>query len=143
MEKENLRSEIQECMALMKEYGVSKLVLEKEGIEIERVISQSVPAAILPQATPADSVTEVVPQVKKLNSVDSPMVGTFYSAKSPESPPYVAVGDRIESGQVIGIVEAMKVMNEIKSDKAGVITRLLVENGTPVDFGCPLFELEG
>ncbi len=74
--------------------------------------------------------------------IKSPMIGTFYRAPSPDSPPFVDVGDTIEVGQIVCIVEAMKLMNEIKSDIKGRVVSVQVENGQPVEFGQPLFTLE-
>jgi len=71
--------------------------------------------------------------------ITSPMVGTFYSAPSPDDPPYVNVGDTVKEGDVVCIIEAMKVMNEVKAEKSGTIKKVLVENGHPVEFGTKLF----
>ena len=71
--------------------------------------------------------------------IKSPIVGTYYSAPSPEAEPFVTVGARVESGQVLCIIEAMKLMNEIESDVAGEVVQVLVENGHPVEYGEPLF----
>lgn len=75
------------------------------------------------------------------NVVKSPLVGTFYSAQSPDAEPFVKVGDTVSKGQVLGIVEAMKLMNEIESEYDGVIEEVLVENGRPVEYNQPLFRL--
>ena len=72
----------------------------------------------------------------------SPLVGTFYAAPSPEQPPYVKVGDSVTKGQVIGIIEAMKLMNEIESEKDGVIKEILVNNADVVEYDQPLFVIE-
>jgi acetyl-CoA carboxylase biotin carboxyl carrier protein len=74
--------------------------------------------------------------------VTSPIVGTFYRASSPDKPPYVEVGDVVKKGQVLCIIEAMKLMNEIESETAGKIVQILVENGHPVEYGQPLFVIE-
>ena len=76
-----------------------------------------------------------------LHIIKSPIVGTFYSAPNPSTPPFVKVGDQIRAGQVLCIVEAMKLMNEIESDLAGELVRVLVENGEPVEYGQPLFAI--
>jgi acetyl-CoA carboxylase biotin carboxyl carrier protein len=76
-----------------------------------------------------------------LHLVKSPMVGTFYGSPSPGAPPFVVAGDRVDKGQVVCIVEAMKLMNEIESDDAGVIVKCLVTNGQPIEFGQPLFSI--
>ena len=75
-------------------------------------------------------------------SILSPMPGTFYSASSPESDPFVKVGDTVSKGDTICIIEAMKIMNEIESEKSGVIKEVIVENGNPVEFNQPLFIIE-
>lgn len=79
---------------------------------------------------------------KELHSVDSPMVGTFYTKPSPDAETFVKVGDTVEIGQVLCIVEAMKMMNEIKSDKNGIIKRILLEDGSPVKKGSKLFLID-
>jgi acetyl-CoA carboxylase biotin carboxyl carrier protein len=91
--------------------------------------------AAAPQA-PAASVEE-----EKLHIVKSPIVGTFYESSSPGAPSFVKIGDTVESGQVLCIVEAMKLMNEIESDAAGEVVKRLVTNGQPVEYGQPLFAL--
>ncbi len=93
------------------------------------------PAASAP-AAPAASDSEA-----GLHVVKSPIVGTFYSSPSPGAAPFVSPGDRVEKGQVICIVEAMKLMNEIEADAAGEIVRCLVSNGLPIEFGQPLFAI--
>ena len=74
--------------------------------------------------------------------VASPIVGTFYAAPSPDAEPYVRVGDRVQKGQVVCIIEAMKLMNEIESDVSGVVLKIYPENAQPVEFGEPLFSIE-
>ena len=73
------------------------------------------------------------------HTVKSPMVGTFYSSSSPDSPAFVEIGQTVEEGDVLCIIEAMKIMNQIESDASGVISEILVENGDPVEYGQPLF----
>ncbi|MBK7140577.1 MAG: acetyl-CoA carboxylase biotin carboxyl carrier protein [bacterium] len=94
------------------------------------------PAAVAPQAAaPAEDPSHLV-------AIKSPMVGTFYSAPSPDSPPYVSLNERITVGQVVCIVEAMKLMNEIESEVTGRVTKVLAENGKPVEFGQVLFLID-
>ena len=78
---------------------------------------------------------------RKTHIVKSPIVGTFYTSPSPDAAPFVKVGDRVSKGQVICIVEAMKLMNEIEADVTGEVVRVLVENGQPVEYGQPLFAI--
>ncbi|MDD5728587.1 MAG: acetyl-CoA carboxylase biotin carboxyl carrier protein [Victivallales bacterium] len=79
---------------------------------------------------------------KTANTINSPIVGTFYAAPSPEAQPFVQIGDKVLADTVVCIIEAMKVMNEIKAEKTGVIKEILVENSTPVEFGQALFVIE-
>jgi acetyl-CoA carboxylase biotin carboxyl carrier protein len=95
-------------------------------------------SAATPPAAPVSAPVEVE---AGLHLVKSPMVGTFFSSPSPGSAPFVSVGDRIAKGQVIGIVEAMKLMNEIESDAAGEVVKCLVSDGQPIEFGQPLFAI--
>lgn len=105
------------------------------------------PASTQAAPPPAPSSSGTSPQVgvpaaeteEGLHMVKSPIVGTYYEAPSPGSPPFVKVGDVVSAGQVLCIVEAMKLMNEIESDVAGEIVRILVANGQPVEYGMPLF----
>ncbi len=76
------------------------------------------------------------------HAVKAPIVGTFYSSSSPDAPVFVEVGTRVEAGQVLCIIEAMKLMNEIESDKSGVVKQILVQNAQPVEYGQPLFIIE-
>lgn len=95
------------------------------------------PSAIYNSTTPAKSAEAVLPG----SYVTSPMVGTFYSSPSPDDHSFVKVGDRIEKDTVVGIVEAMKVMNEIKAGVAGTLSEILVPTGQPVEFGTKLFRI--
>jgi len=85
---------------------------------------------------------KIIEKEEEKNYVLSPMVGTFYSTSAPEQPPYVKIGDRVDEDTVICIIEAMKVMNEIKANKKGIIKEILIENAQPVEFGTKLFCIE-
>ena len=99
-------------------------------------------AASLPVAIPATAVSTAAPAANTGEiEIKSPMIGTFYRSPSPEAGSYVDVGSQVNPESVVCIIEAMKVMNEIKSELKGVITQVLVENGKPVEFGQPLFKL--
>lgn len=98
------------------------------------------PAVAAAPVAPAAAV-EAAPSAAR-HVVKSPMVGTFYAAPSPDAKPYASVGDRVEAGQVVCIIEAMKLMNEIETEVAGTVAKILVKNGEPVEFGQPLFEIE-
>ena len=96
------------------------------------------PAAHAPAApAPAAAATE-----EKGHAVTSPFVGTFYKKPNPDSPPYVSLNEKVEKGQVLCIVEAMKLMNEIEADIAGTVIAILVEDGAPVEYGQPLFRIQ-
>jgi acetyl-CoA carboxylase biotin carboxyl carrier protein len=94
-------------------------------------------------AAPSSSAAPMAPPAEEegLHTVKSPIVGTFYEAPSPGSPPFIKVGDHVNTGQVLCIVEAMKLMNEIESDVAGEVVKILVSNGQPVEYGQPLFKI--
>jgi acetyl-CoA carboxylase biotin carboxyl carrier protein len=100
-----------------------------------------VAAAAIAPAAPAVAATPAGPPAGEAY-VRSPIVGTFYRAASPDASPFIDVGDRVSKDSVVCIVEAMKVMNEIKADVMGVVTAVLVENGEPVEFGQPLFSVK-
>ncbi|WP_227458929.1 acetyl-CoA carboxylase biotin carboxyl carrier protein [Cupriavidus pauculus] len=101
---------------------------------------QAMPVAGAPAAAaPAPAAAEASPQLPAGHIVTSPMVGTFYRAPSPGAAPFVNVGDTVKEGQTVCIIEAMKLLNEIECDKAGVIKEILVENGQAVEYGQPLF----
>ena len=93
-------------------------------------------------ASPPDAAPAAAAGDDKLLVVKSPMVGTFYRAPAPDAEPYVNVGSAVKKGQVLCIIEAMKIMNEIESEYAGAIARLHVENGAPVEYGQPLFSIQ-
>lgn len=110
------------------------------------IITSVAPQAVVPPQVIPAAETEVAPAKPALaiaaNVVKSPMVGTFYAAPSPDAEPYVQVGDMVRKGQVLCIVEAMKLMNEIESDYEGRIVEIHVENAQPVEFDHPLFTIE-
>lgn len=137
--------EIQEMIKLMQENDIAEFQLERNGFkivlkrgkspgEVVSTVSQPLPQQVAQQEVPKEHANFV--------EIVSPMVGTFYSAPSPDSTPYLQVGQQIQVGDVVCIVEAMKVMNEIKSELAGSILEILVESGQPVEFGQPLFKLK-
>ncbi|MBI0059868.1 MULTISPECIES: acetyl-CoA carboxylase biotin carboxyl carrier protein [Gilliamella] len=146
---------IKKLIELVEESGISELEIS-EGEESVR-ISRSMPAANysapvqniqIPQPAPvvvAPTVeAEVIADTNTINgtTIKSPMVGTFYRTPSPESKAFVEVGQSVNVGDVLCIVEAMKMMNQIESEKAGTIKAILVENGQPVEFDQPLFIIE-
>ena len=122
--------ELRKLCQLMREEGLSELTLEEEG----RRITLRRPLGRAPSSSPE-------PAREEEELVRSPVVGTFWRRPAPGEAPFVEVGDRVEPGQVLCIVEAMKVMNEVQADRAGVIQEVLVEEGQPVEYGQPLFRL--
>lgn len=146
--------EIKEMIGLMNDNNLQELEVEKEGMRI-RLKKMGAPASdfsgpviIERQAQDKDARQEVTQpqlsgaQAAKAIEVKAPMVGTFYRSPSPGAPPYVEIGQTIEPGQVICIIEAMKLMNEIKAEIKGKILEILVENAEPVEFGQPMFLIE-
>lgn len=129
---------IKELASLMKDLGLSALEVSEEGktIKLERRIEAQKYEA-QPSGTESKAKSENVPRNE--NCVTSPMVGVFYAAPSPDSKPYVTVGSEVKKGDVLCIVEAMKLMNEILSERDGVIAEVCVENGQLVEFGQTLF----
>ena len=101
--------------------------------------AQSAPAQADPAPTPAQPEAEAP---SNLSEVTAPIVGTFYASPSPDAPDYVKVGDKVEAGAVLCIIEAMKLMNEIEADTAGTVREVLVENTEPVEYGQVLFRIE-
>ena len=139
---------------LVESSGIAELEIEEgeERVRITRAVAASpaastvvLPAASLPvpAQVSAAPVLAAAPPVSAAEAeghqVKSPMVGTFYRAASPGAKPFVEVGDSVQVGDTLCIIEAMKLMNEIESDKSGVVKAILVENGQPVEFGQPLF----
>lgn len=98
------------------------------------------PAATAHPASPSGAAEPSAPS-EKLHEVKSPIVGTFYESPAPGAAPFVQIGDQVEAGQVLCIVEAMKLMNEIESDMAGEVVRRIASSGQPVEYGQPLFEI--
>ena len=141
-------AEVKKLLQLMEEHGLAEIELEREGGKI-RLRKQGaggepiIERVAAPQAAaPAPAASEAEPATPKGKEITSPMVGTFYRAPSPESPPFVEVGQVIDVGQVICIIEAMKLMNELKSEVKGRVVQILPDNGQPIEFGQPLFVVE-
>ena len=146
--------EIKAIIDLMKKHDLSVFEIEKEGfrLKLQRGASGSQPMMAAPVAAggpakgavaatepppPAAKAIETVP----MKEIVSPMVGTFYLAASPDAPPFVEVGKPVTEDTVVCIIEAMKVMNEIKAETSGVIAEVLADNGKPVQFGQALFRV--
>jgi acetyl-CoA carboxylase biotin carboxyl carrier protein len=138
---------------LVETSGIAELEIQEgeERVRITRAnaaaaqpVTQQTLHAVAPAAAPPAAVAaaEAPPAEPQGHEVKSPMVGTFYRSATPGSTPFVEIGDTVEVGATLCIIEAMKLMNEIESDKAGVVKAILTENGQPVEFGQPLFLIE-
>ncbi|MDA8087315.1 MAG: acetyl-CoA carboxylase biotin carboxyl carrier protein [Nitrospiraceae bacterium] len=138
--------DIKAILELLKETDVTELELEKEGSKIKITRGRFYTAVEMPQmpASPAPPQLKHVEEAgtERLVTVTAPLVGTFYRASSPEAPVFAEVGTVVKKGQVLCIVEAMKLMNEIESEVDGVVVKVLAENGQPVEYGEPLFLIE-
>ncbi len=146
---------IKKLIELVEESGIAELEITEgeESVRINRNNMSAGPAyaphyapqyapAPAPVAAPVASAEAAAPAGPTGHQVLSPMVGSFYTAASPEAPSYVEVGSQVKVGDTLCIIEAMKMMNQIESDKAGTVKAILVENGEPVEFDQPLFIIE-
>ena len=152
--------EIKELIEMLKDTDISELEIERSGVKVrirkggdvtfhhamprmEYPPSAIVAPAITDIPAPLAAVEKAMEPVKTNQvKVTSPIVGTYYRSSSPDKPAYVEVGDVVKKGQVLCIIEAMKLMNEIESEAAGKIVQILVENGAPVEYSQPLFVIE-
>ncbi len=137
--------EIKQLMELLKNTDITELQIERNGAKLkikrERFTSSFEITPPIKQAAPAE-VKEEMEETQRLATITSPIVGIFHRSPAPEAPPFVEVGNIVKKGQVMCIVEAMKLMNEIESDVDGVVSKILVDNGQPVEYGEPLFLIE-
>jgi acetyl-CoA carboxylase biotin carboxyl carrier protein len=160
MKQEDIQ-DLQQLIEFLKEHGVSEFDLEREDVKVRLKFVQPVapvvafsssvvPAAALsaaalsaqtPTAAPAAAPVSAISREENLHIIKSPIVGTFYGSPSPGAGSFVSPGERVEKGQVVCIIEAMKLMNEIEADAAGEIVKMLVTNGQAVEYGQPLFSV--
>jgi acetyl-CoA carboxylase biotin carboxyl carrier protein len=152
---------VKKLIELLEESGIAEIEIKEgeEAVRISRMPTGQIvpqyfsappmaaPAAIAapaaaPAAAPVDVPSGHARRKDDPNIVPAPMVGTFYAAASPTSKPFVAVGDDVKEGQVLCIIEAMKMMNQIECDRSGKVTAIMAKNGDPVEFGQPLFVIE-
>jgi acetyl-CoA carboxylase biotin carboxyl carrier protein len=147
---------VKKVLKLVEESNVNEIELEEKGVRVRitknannaGVLHQMTPALLPPQLpigpAPTPHAAPEAPAVpeKKYHEVKSPIVGTFYRAPAPDASNYVEVGQNIEEGTVLCIVEAMKLMNEIESDSSGKVVKICVENGKPVEYNQVLFLVE-
>src|SRR5450432_3165113 len=143
--------EIRELVQLVIESGVAEIEVQRgeNRVRIRRTVGSrnevTIPSAMMPPPTPmVDTIipaTSTQPSSSNETIVKSPIVGTYYDAPKPGDPPFVKVGDAVEPGQVLCIIESMKLMNEIESEIAGTVAAKLMENGRPVEYGEALFTI--
>jgi len=152
---------LEQLVKLFDESTLTELEIDEEGAQVRLARTKEAPAPMqfsYPMGFPAQMPSTSAPQQqaaaptaasageaqsgKKQHEVKSPIVGTLYRAPAPDADPYVQIGQRVEVGTTLCIIEAMKLMNEIESDAAGVVVKILVENGQPVEYGQPLVVLE-
>ncbi|MDR4493219.1 MAG: acetyl-CoA carboxylase biotin carboxyl carrier protein [Nitrospirales bacterium] len=145
------RKEIEDLVELLNRYQLTELELEKKGVRIRvrRDLPPTVPVAAVEPTIMVDTPSPppmyssgTMSDHDQFLTVTSPIVGTFYRAASPDTDPYVEEGDIVKKGQVLCIVEAMKLMNEIEAESDGRVIKILVESATPVEFGQPLFLID-
>ncbi len=151
--------DVRDLIDLIRDTDVVEAEVERAGVRIRvrrepggggphaaHVATTSAAAAAAPVPAPAPGAAPAAePEAglpENVSVVVAPLVGRFYRSSSPDAAPYVEVGDRVKKGQVLCIIEAMKLMNEIESEHAGVVRAVRAENGRPVEFGEPLFEIE-
>lgn len=143
--------EIKDMISLMNDNGLTELEVEKDGMRIKLKKSSGgsfekaiefVPQSPASQSTQEAKIDKEAEKAKNTVVIKAPMVGTFYRSPSPEAAAYVNVGDTIGIGQVLCIIEAMKLMNEIKSEVRGKILEILVDNAEPVEFGQVIYVIE-
>ncbi len=139
---------VKKLIELLEESDIAEIEIHEgeESVRISRASQIAVPApvaapAAAPVAAAAVAPVEEPAQPAEISGhqVKSPMVGTFYRAPSPEAKPFVEEGDQVSVGDTLCIVEAMKILNQIESDKAGTVKKILIENGEPVEFNQPMF----
>ena len=146
--------QIKSLISTFDDSGLSKIKINKEGFEIEMEKAtglvaapvQTISAAPAPVAAAvsaaAPAAPAAAPQAISGDTIDSPMVGTFYAAPSPDSAPFVKVGDTVKKGQAVAVLEAMKIMNELEAEFDCKIVEILVKDGQAVEYDMPLFVVE-
>jgi acetyl-CoA carboxylase biotin carboxyl carrier protein len=136
--------EVRQFAELAKAFGLAELEVSRgeTSVRIRREVARPEMPAAPPVPVTAVPAQPLEQAAAGLVAIEAPMVGTFYRAPSPEADPYVKEGDTVKEGQVLCIIEAMKLMNEIESKVHGRIAKILVENGQPVEYGQPLFLVE-
>lgn len=146
------QEEIQKLIELVDQNNISELKLENKDFKftIRRGSSNGAAAVVNPVPVQQQRAAEPAPTLVKapseqesasLHYISAPLVGTFYTAASPDAPPFIKIGDRVQPGDVLGIIEAMKLMNEVESDVEGEVVQILVENANSVEYGTRIFAI--
>ena len=145
---------VKKLIELLEESGIAEIEIKEgeEAVRISRLPTGGFASAMPPPSVPAHAIAAPAPApaaeapVAKPRPnehvVTAPMVGTFYAAPTPGAKAFIEIGDEVKVGQVLCIIEAMKMMNQIEADKAGRVTSIMAKNGDPVEFGQPLFVIE-
>ena len=138
---------IKSVIELMREHELNEFAIEEKDFKLAlkrgaQVVAAAAPVAVAASAPAASAAAPAAPAEENLVAIPSPLVGTFYRAGSPDADPFVTVGSRVTKDTVVCIIEAMKVMNEIKAEASGTIKKILVENATAVQYGQPMFMIE-
>ena len=147
MDLDRIGPVLDRVLGLMREHGLAELELESEDLRIrarkEGVPAPPVEARAGAPAEPAAAATDPAPAGREpiATVVEAPVVGTFYRAGAPDAAPFVEVGDRVKPGDVLCVIEAMKLMNDIKAEFAGEVVEVLAENGQAVEYGQPLLTI--
>ena len=157
----NKLEQLRELVDFLKANGIAEFDMEQDDLKVRikfagepaaaggldmaqlsRLMASAPPAASAGASVPVSAAAELAAEMEeKLHEVKSPIVGTFYESPSPGAPPFVKVGDQVEVGQVLCIVEAMKLMNEIEADVAGEVVKRIASSGQPVEYGQALFAI--
>jgi acetyl-CoA carboxylase biotin carboxyl carrier protein len=149
-EKQVDLAEVERVLAFMNKHGLEEFEYEREGVRIRlkkpSAVARDYPRSAPPElsrgsrpSAPAPPPAAEPAKAEDLHVIKSPIVGTFYAAAGPDAAPFVTVGAAVGPGQVLCIIEAMKLMNEIESDISGAVAKIFAENGSPVEYGQPLF----
>jgi acetyl-CoA carboxylase biotin carboxyl carrier protein len=137
---ESTAETVRKLAEVLSDHGLAKIEVSFSGLQIR--LSAGKPAAVVAAPVPAAApVAPSEPLEVPGHIVAAPMIGTYYAAPSPGDPPFVEIGDAVEVGQTIGIIEAMKIMNEITSDRAGVVAEIFARNSEAVEYGSPLIRI--
>ena len=138
-----LTADVRALIEMMGRGGIADLLLETASIKLRLRAQGAVAATAAGAAPPVLAQVDGAPASEAPEGfvITAPMIGTFYHAPAPGEPPFVGVGDPVEAGQTVGIIEAMKIMNEIQAERGGIVDELLVSNGQPVEYNQPLMRL--